>query len=273
MGAFSLIVVINLLNRVMMSLEDCLVEECPSTVYYMRNFITEEQEQELVRNINGAPQPKWVQLSNRRLQNWGGIPHAKGMIQDEIPKWLQKCIDDVFSATSLVFPQDKKPNHVLVNEYEAHQGIMPHLDGPLYYPVIATISLQSSVLLDLYSQNSKSSAINELQSDDVLIDGKTDPKVKQFGEAGKDSLITERIGSVMLEPRSLYIATDEVYFKYLHGIREDTTYNLQNENVFNIRLCSNGDNSASLSVLERSKRMSITIRHVPKVLKNKLFIR
>merc|ERR1712226_427142 len=77
MGAFSLIVVINLLNRVMMSLEDCLVEECPSTVYYIRNFITEEQEQELVRNINGAPKPKWVQLSNRRLQNWGGIPHAK----------------------------------------------------------------------------------------------------------------------------------------------------------------------------------------------------
>merc|ERR1712226_579058 len=140
------------------------------------------------------------------------------------------------------------------------------------YPVIATISLQSSVLLDLYSQNSKSSAIIELQSD-VLIDEKTDSKVKQFEETGKDSLITERIGSVMLEPRSLYIATDEVYSKYLHGIREDTTYNLQNENVFNIRLCSNGDNSASLSVLERSKRMSITIRHVPKVLKNKLFIR
>ena len=44
------------------------------------------------------------------------------MIQDEIPKWLQKCIDKVFTATSLVFPNDKKPNHVLVNEYEASQG-------------------------------------------------------------------------------------------------------------------------------------------------------
>ena len=36
--------------------------------------------------VNSAPKPKWKQLSNRRLQNWGGQPHPKGMIAEKLPK-------------------------------------------------------------------------------------------------------------------------------------------------------------------------------------------
>lgn len=35
--------------------------------------------------MNNAPLPKWTQLTHRRLQNWGGIPHSRGMIAEEIP--------------------------------------------------------------------------------------------------------------------------------------------------------------------------------------------
>ena len=44
-----------------------------------------------------------------------------------------------------------RPNHVLVNEYRSGQGIMPHTDGPLFTPVITTVTLGSHALLDLYS--------------------------------------------------------------------------------------------------------------------------
>lgn len=56
-----------------------------NVAYYVPNFITEEQETYLIDKVNNAPKPKWCQLKNRRLQNWGGIPHAKGLIPEKIP--------------------------------------------------------------------------------------------------------------------------------------------------------------------------------------------
>jgi len=62
-----------------------LQSQIPDTAYYVPNFITEEEERQIIKCINSVPQPKWTQLSHRRLQNWGGIPHPKGMIAEEIP--------------------------------------------------------------------------------------------------------------------------------------------------------------------------------------------
>lgn len=101
-----------------------------------------------------------------------------------IPQWLQQYCQRVAD----VYPfGGKEPNHVLVNEYTPGQGIMvssvlspqahkdtcvaiscsngthpasstpsslppcqPHHDGPLYHPVVTTISLGSHTLLDFY---------------------------------------------------------------------------------------------------------------------------
>lgn len=38
-------------------------------------------------------------------------------------------------------------NHILINEYQATQGIMGHTDGPAYDPCTATLSLQSDAVL------------------------------------------------------------------------------------------------------------------------------
>ena len=56
-----------------------------------------------------------------------------------------------------------RPNHVLVNEYLAGQGIMPHTDGPLFTPVITTITLGSHALLDLYTPRDDSQVGTDLQ--------------------------------------------------------------------------------------------------------------
>jgi len=58
----------------------------PDTVIYLPNFISHDEEKEILNKVYAAPKPKWTQLRNRRLQNWGGIPHPNGMIPERIPE-------------------------------------------------------------------------------------------------------------------------------------------------------------------------------------------
>ena len=67
---------------------------------------------------------------------------------------------------------------------------MPHTDGPAYFPAVATVSLGSYTLLDLY-----------------------DPKPSGGYEP-------EPVFSLFQEPRSLLITLGDAYTRYLHGIAE-----------------------------------------------------
>ena len=53
------------------------LEKAPDTVFCIPNFVTEQEEENTLRNIHKAPKPKWTNLLNRRLQNWGGLPKPK----------------------------------------------------------------------------------------------------------------------------------------------------------------------------------------------------
>ena len=71
--------------------------------------------------------------------------------------------------------------------------------------------------------------------------------------------------SVLLEPRSLFLLTGDLYHNYLHGIAERTN-DVISERVANLEYCK----SAIADTLERATRISLTIRNVPKILKFKL---
>lgn len=151
------------------------------------------------------------------------------MIAETIPPWLQNVIDSVNSLN--VF--DKPANHVLLNEYKPGQGIMPHLDGDLFYPTITTVSLQSHTVLNFY-----------------------DPLTNE----GDDSSFEKRKRfSVLVEPRSLLVLRDEMYHKYLHGIDEVDADLIDESVIFGKK-----------ESRQRGTRISLTIRHVPKTSKMKL---
>lgn len=99
--------------------------------------------------VYGVPGSKWTTLSHRRLQNWGGTPHPKGMLVEKIPsvsnkqsllclymkspylfQWLDQCCGKV--AKLGVF-EGNPPNHVLINEYTPGQGIMVLLAASWYF--------------------------------------------------------------------------------------------------------------------------------------------
>lgn len=70
--------------------------------------------------------------------------------------------------------------------------------------------------------------------------------------------------SVLLEPKSLFLLTEDLYHNHLHGIAERTCD--VTEKVANLDAC----NAALADTLQRTTRISLTIRKVPKILKFKL---
>lgn len=55
-----------------------------------------------------------------------------------------------------IFSSNHRPNHILMNEYEASDGIMAHKDGPAYFGRVAIISLADTVTLNFYDHISHS---------------------------------------------------------------------------------------------------------------------
>ncbi|KAG5674435.1 hypothetical protein PVAND_004406 [Polypedilum vanderplanki] len=218
-----------------MNLEEYKIDNINiNTCYYIPNFITESEEKLLLHEINKTPTIRWTQLSNRRLIQIGGVPTNKGMIAEEIPKIYQTYIERI---NDLNIFKEHKANHILLNEYLPGQGILPHCDGPLFYPIISTISLGSHTVLEF----------NKQQNDDDSY-----KIVKEF--------------KLFIAPRSLLILKDNLYKDYMHGISEITEDNLDDPTLKNVVTKI----SESSNVLARSTRYSLTIRNVPRTSKMKL---
>lgn len=169
------------------------------------------------------------------------VPHKNGMIAETIPGWLQLYVDKINNLGVL---GAHKANHVLVNEYLSGQGIMPHSDGPLFYPIISTISCGSHTVLEL--QKAQAEEVDTVREKD-----------KKDAEAVQ----------ILVERRSLLMVKDDAYHKYLHSIAQQTE-DLILPTISNIEMCENVDEKNRW--LKRERRVSLTIRHVPKTSKLKL---
>ncbi|XP_037048692.1 alpha-ketoglutarate-dependent dioxygenase alkB homolog 6 [Bradysia coprophila] len=237
-----------------MDISDFTVQSCPNTVIYIPNFITPAEEQKILTSVYNAPKPKWDQLTHRRLLNYGGVPHKNGMIAEEMPGWLQNYVDKV---NNLGIFDTKKANHVLVNEYLPKQGIMPHLDGPLFYPIITTISCGSHTVLEFLEANDNNPEFSE-----TLMSANDGSSDQMDGKLSRKIMC-----KLFIEPRSLLILRDDMYHKYLHAICE-IDEDVISENVANLQHCSNSYKLGDK--IKRETRVSLTIRHVPKTSKMKL---
>lgn len=128
---------------------------------------------------------RWVNVRNRRLQMWGGTVTPEGLVdQEELPVWLKiftrkLTSEGIFSA---------EPNHVLINEYQPGQGILPHTDGPSYFPLVATVSLGSPAMYVYWTQ--------------------TATRTPSF--------------AVPVPQRSMIVSTDLAYTELLHSVEAKT---------------------------------------------------
>lgn len=126
---------------------------------------------------------------------------------------------------------------------------MPHEDGAAYAPVVATISLGSSIVLDMY---------------DKVPDGDDSNNGPRTGVPSY---------RILQEPRSLLLTTGDMYSKYLHGIAERQMdedigpFDPANRSgVVNWDLLGNREQiEFNNGRLPRSTRVSLTYRDVLKV--------
>jgi alkylated DNA repair protein alkB family protein 6 len=174
------------------SLDDYRLDCGISNIYYIPSIIQDEYANFLVSSIEAAAS-RWIILRNRKLQLWGKLPASLQLpspdYDEKIPAWLENIIQEEISLG--VFSEDVRPNNILINQYEADQGIMHHTDGPSYYNRVAILSLESTVILTFK------------------------PKLAP-AEIGLKS--DEDVISVVLEPKSLLIFSDDLYDSYMHGI-------------------------------------------------------
>lgn len=187
----------------------------------------------------------------------GGIVHEKGLLPQDLPPWLTKITKKI-NEESCLYPSPI--NHVLINEYLPNQGIMPHQDGPAYFPVVAILSLGSPVVMDFTPHYS-------LIGNTSNIDDRGSAEGTDY-----EHLQNHHPFSVALMPGSLLIFKDTAYSDYLHGIKDceihqyDMAVNA-NEVVGQQSVVETRDED--LKAIRRSAtRVSLTCRVVSKVHRN-----
>ncbi|KAL9936838.1 hypothetical protein V8E36_004073 [Tilletia maclaganii] len=210
--------------------------------FYVPNFVSEQEEEYLLQQIYDAPALKWKTLQNRsgrtlgRLQTWGGqlagssgntlIPQPLPSFFTSYPNLVQRLVD----TGAFQDAKHGQPNHCLVNEYLAGQGIMPHEDGGAYFPAVATISLGSHTLLDIFRYAVEPST--QATGDELTAtpEDQTEVYAQQTSTMSGTSELTQAPSararekdpafSIFQERRSLLITLGSAYRKYLHGIAE-----------------------------------------------------
>ena len=228
------------------ALEEAIIPELPPTTYYIPNFITTAEEAALLQNVETAPKSHWTHLTHRRLIAYPSrLSPSNVLLASPLPLWVtEPIVARILSIPMTANPSSKHlssdsphhmPNHCLINEYLPGQGILPHEDGGAYWPVVATVTLGSHAVLDIYQKKGA--------------DGTRDEKPKW---------------RILQERRSLLVSTKEMYTECLHGIEAT-------ESDEDLDRCANWsaveDKEAFVGRVERGTRASLTFRDVLKVKK------
>ncbi|KAI0946284.1 hypothetical protein AcV7_010302 [Taiwanofungus camphoratus] len=187
------------------------------------------------------------------------------LVPEDIPAFVHKYPDIIkrIEATG-VFQSSPHgaPNHFILNEYFPGQGIMPHEDGPAYYPVVATLSLGSHAMFHYYQYKPQAVSAN----------GDNNTNSSENGRPIDPTPVL----SVLLEPRSLIVTQSSLYTSHLHGIDdvvEDVFLQASNSENCSVRIANldllkgTEEREAIINggVLKRGIRYSLTCRDVAKV--------
>lgn len=213
------------------------------SVQYVRDWIGREHEQEFLR-LTDMDMGAWEPMSTRSSQEWGAgdrSPCGRGLLRASLPPWQQRLADELHQLgvfDSALYPM----NSVRINGYTPGQGIHPHCDGPVYYPRVAILSLGSPCVFSFYPRTGTEDTLAWDKSNDV-------PGGHRHGDSPQLSLL--------LEPRSLLVFSEDAFWHHRHGIAAVASETLD-ASVANLGATGYGPGQE----LVRTRRVSLTMRHL-----------
>lgn len=127
-------------------------DEWPDGLTYLENYISEDEANRLVQEIDAAP---WCTDLKRRVQHYGYRYDYKAR-QAQREDYLGP-LPEVFQQLAQRLTDERHfqslPDQVIVNEYEPGQGISAHIDcEPCFGATIASLSLLSACVMRFSSQ-------------------------------------------------------------------------------------------------------------------------
>eukprot|EP00927_Polykrikos_kofoidii_P075017 TRINITY_DN71076_c0_g1_i1.p1 TRINITY_DN71076_c0_g1~~TRINITY_DN71076_c0_g1_i1.p1 ORF type:complete len:484 (-),score=69.49 TRINITY_DN71076_c0_g1_i1:67-1494(-) len=215
------------------------------TVYYIPNWIDSVQERELIRHadveLNG-----WEKMTTRSTQEWGAGDRCvcgRGLTRDPLPKAHQH-VADVLHQVGIFDGALYPMNSVRLNSYLPGQGIHPHCDGPVYYPKVGILSLNSPCIFSFYPRSGTEDCMKWDPANNVPAG---------FREGDRPKM------SVLLEPRSLVVFGRDAFWHHRHGIADHPIEKVTEQ------VCNLGFLESPMRVgdeIKRARRVSLTMRHL-----------
>lgn len=244
------------------------IEHSLKHVYYIPQCLTEEYIQSLSQWLHSLPKVSYDQYKSNQKDHqtetmdeyfngkWTRLKHAQRNVvlldlrllssqgkttvenKTNVNTILIERLCHLLTYGIKAFPESHPPNHILINEYEPMEGIMPHTDGPLYFHKTATFSIGGDVLFQFTKRQN-----DEHDKEKVhYADGNND----------HDSIVMQ----IMLSGKgSLIVFDDDAYINHCHSI---------NDRILNDMVEYAGPKCVNLEqgdIVKRGHRFSLTFRH------------
>ena len=251
-------------------------------VYYFPNWVSKEDETRLLEQVYLAPAPSWVNLRARRLQRWGGDPHARG----PPPSTCTSCTSSSSSSSSSSSPSSSLPASSSSPPTgdppsTPHTPHTPHTPRsftanplPPWLAALCARTVEDGVFDPSLPPNH--GLINEYCEGEGILahkDGPVffptvatlslgDPCILRYHRPNpKGGTEAAACMSLVLEPRSLVVTTGVMYTEFLHSIAQVGVGGEGGGEEVTDTSCRNAP-PGTVVVREGGTRVSCTIRRV-----------
>lgn len=144
-------------------------DEWPDGLTYLENYISEDEADRLVHEIDAAP---WRTDLKRRVQHYGyryDYKSRQALREDylgPLPELFQQLAERLTAEGHF----QAVPDQVIINEYKPGQGISAHIDcQPCFGATIASLSLLSACVMRFASQTYSQKMDLHLQPASLLV--------------------------------------------------------------------------------------------------------